>query len=129
MKDDAMKKKDEDRKWPNLDAIAQEWAKEKRSRSKRPSDEVKAVDECRQVTTNFFKNAYMLLEKGLVDRDVFKESYYARSGNFKKLVEPLDKANFTLVCPNQNYTDGNNRPQIYKKIELAQKDPELKEFF
>ena len=73
----------------------------------------------------------MLLYKGLIDKDVFEESFYARSGNFKRLVEPLDKANFDLVNlnPNQTYKDGNNRSAIYVRIEQGEKDPALQQYF
>jgi hypothetical protein len=113
----------------DLEAIAEDWAKEKRSKTHKPSEEVKHIDDCRQVTANFFKHAYYLLDKGRVDKDVFEESFYARSGNFKRLVEPLDKANFSLVNSNKNYEDGISRPAIYPTIEKAENDPRTKDFF
>ena len=131
VKDDAEKKPESARTRPDLQVIAKDWAREKRSRSQKPSEDVRTVDGCRQVTANFFKNAYMLLDKGLVDRGAFEESFYARSGNFKLLVEPLDKANFDLVNqnPNQTYMDGNNRPDVYVRIEKAEKDPDSQQYF
>ena len=130
-KDDADKKPLNERLRPDRESIAKDWAHEKRSVGQKLSEEVRAVDHCRQVTTNFFKNAYMLLDKGLIDKDVFEESFYARSGNFKRLVEPLDKANFDLVNqnPKQIYKDGNNRPAIYVRIEQGEKDPALQQYF
>jgi hypothetical protein len=129
--DDAQKKPESARTRPDVEAIAEHWAQEKRSKSQKPPPEVRIVDGCRQITANFFKNAYMLLDKNLVDKSAFEESFYARSGNFKRLVEPLDKANFDVINqnPNQTYMYGNNRPGIYVRIEKAEKEPALQEYF
>ena len=129
LKDDEKKIPHSDRKRPDRMAIAKDWAQEKRSKSQKPSEEVKEVDECRQVTTNFFKHAYFLLDEDLVDKNVFEESFYARSGNFKRLVEPLDEADFPLVNQAEKYTDGENRPAIYRRIEKAENDPKLEKYF
>ena len=130
-KDDKQKKPKDKRSKSDREAIAKEWAEEKRSNTQQPSKEVRLVDECRQLTRNFFKYAYLLLDDGMVDRKVFEESFYAHSGNFKYLVEPLDEANFDLVNQNPAMTDkdGKNSPDVYVKIEQAQKDPELKQYF
>jgi hypothetical protein len=127
LKDDENRIPLNERKGWDMKAIAKDWAKEKRSKTHKPSEEVKHIDDCRQVTTNFFKHAYYLLDKGLVDKDVFAESFYARSGNFKRLVEPLDKANFMLVNPTGKYVDC--RPTIYPRIEKAENDPKTGKYF
>ncbi|XP_062513667.1 uncharacterized protein LOC134189423 [Corticium candelabrum] len=116
----------EQEKQKKRESLALEWAEEKKSM---PSDEVKRVDECRLVTKNFFENAYRLLERNLVDKDVFENSFYARSGNFKRLVEPLDKANFKLVNTTEAYEDGSHRPRIYITIEKAESNPATKGYF
>ena len=129
-KDDKQYKLKDKRSKPDREAIAKEWAEEKRSNTQQPSKEVKLVDDCRQRTINFFKYAYLLLDDDRVDRKVFKESFYARSGNFKDLVEPLDKANFDLVNgPTKAYKDGNNRPGVYVRIEKAEEDPDSQQYF
>ena len=123
---DQIREQEKQEKQKKRESLALEWAEEKKSML---SDEVKRVDECRLVTKNFFENAYRLLERNLVDKDVFEESFYARSGNFKLLVEPLDKANFKLVNTTEAYEDGSNRPRIYVTIEKAESNPATKGYF
>ncbi|XP_062513665.1 uncharacterized protein LOC134189422 [Corticium candelabrum] len=123
---DQSSEQEKQEKQKKRESLALEWAEEKKSML---SDEVKRVDECRRVTKNFFENAYRLLERNLVDKDVFEESFYAHSGNFKRLVEPLDKANFKLVNTTEAYEDGSNRPRIYITIEEAASNPATKGYF
>lgn len=60
---------------------------------------------------------------------MFQERLYAHSGNFKHLVEPLDRANFSLVNEKEMYEEGHNRPWIYVQIEEAQKDNKSSSYF
>eukprot|EP00118_Oscarella_pearsei_P000306 m.4658 g.4658 ORF g.4658 m.4658 type:complete len:200 (+) comp11082_c0_seq1:46-645(+) len=108
---------------------ALEWAKRKGS-ADTLTDRDSKVNTCRKESKAFFEMAYNLLsDKAVSERD-FQEHYYANSGNFLKLVEPLDEANFIVNFSHVgNYYGGNNRPAIYKKIEEAMKDPAKKDHF
>ena len=99
---------------PDRETIALDWARERKSKT--PSEEVRAIDDCRRITTTFFEHAYMLLDKRFVQKDVFPETFFSwYTKSFGRLVRPLDKAILDVVN-----VDESHMPEIYKRIDVEQ---------
>ncbi len=94
-------------------------------------EKIREVDRCRKVAQNFYHALWYLHEGRLLDDKYMKAKGFAESGNFLRLVEPLEKANFTIVSglPAEDYLKGRNRPVVFAQIETAMKDNETKNFF
>eukprot|EP00118_Oscarella_pearsei_P003749 m.15607 g.15607 ORF g.15607 m.15607 type:complete len:261 (+) comp26452_c0_seq2:83-865(+) len=102
---------------------ADEWAGLK---AKGENKEAGRLNSCRQTVRAYFEIIYYMQKNKLIEEEMMQERFYANSGNFASLFEPLERANLATWRPDAKFE--NNRPTIFEKIEMMKNDPSKKEW-